>query len=107
LIHPSGRSTLAIHVLGSRSYQDLDVDADGGAAWLNSDRDILFGRRGKLLSLDIATRRAREVAVPVGTSGGRATDWIGGFALPADARALFVVRARANGEIWQMTLPQR
>jgi eukaryotic-like serine/threonine-protein kinase len=106
LIHPSGRATLAIHVLGSSTFEDLDVDTNRGwVTWL-SGRDLLFQRSGRLLALDIDTRKVREVAVAVGTSGGRATDWIVSIALPADNRTLFVLRSRHIGEIWQMTLDQ-
>ena len=107
LIHrPSGRNSIGIYELDSKRYSDLDVVGNGVVTWLNGDRSLLVPHRGRLMSLDVATRRVRAVEVPVGTSGGRASDWIGGIGLPADQRTLFVLRTRGNGEIWQMTLDQ-
>ena len=107
LVHrPSGRNSIGIYELDSQRYSDLDVEGSGVVAWLNGDRSLLFPHRSRLMSLDVAPRRVRAVEVPVGTSGGRASDWIGGIGLP-DQRTLFVQRTRGNGEIWQMTLPGR
>jgi hypothetical protein len=54
------------------------------------------------MTLGIETRRARDVAVPPGPSGSRATDLISAFDLPADRRTLYVLRSRNYGEIWQL-----
>jgi hypothetical protein len=59
LRHPSGRRTLAIHVIGSAAYQDLDVEAEIPVVWLNGDRDLLFLLHGALRTVEISTRRVR------------------------------------------------
>jgi len=105
LLHASGRRTVAIHVLGSTAYQDLEVEGEIPVVWLNGDRDLLFLSRGKLMTVEIATRRAREVSVPAAPGGGRSSDLISAFDLPVDRRTLFVLRSRNNGEIWQITPP--
>ena len=105
LLHSSGRRTLALHVLGSSEYQDLDMEAEIPIAWLAGDRDVLFLRHGKLMTVELASRRAREVVVPAGSGGGRASDWIAAFDLSQDRKTLFVLRSRVHGEIWQITTP--
>lgn len=107
LVHPTGRTTIGVYDLSSKRYRDLGAEGSGVVSWLNGDRSLLCLRRGHLISLDVATQRVREVEVPAGTSGGRASDAVGVAALPADQRTMFVVRTRLTGEIWQMTLPQR
>jgi len=103
LLHESGRRTLAIHVLESKAYQDLEVEGEIPVVWLNGDRDLLFLSRGKLMTVEIGTRRAREVSVPAAPGGGRSSDLISAFDLPADRQTLFVLRSRNHGEIWQIT----
>jgi len=103
LLHPSGRRTLAIHVLGSSAYQDLDVEGEIPVVWLGDQ--LLFLRHGKLRTAEISSRRARDVVVPGGSGGGRASDWISAFDLSLDRKSLFVLRSRSYGEIWQITLP--
>jgi len=104
LLHPSGRRTLAIHVLGSGTYEDLDVEAEIPVVWLAGDRDLLYLRRGRVQTVEIATRRVRDVVVPAGSGGGLASDWIAAFDLSRDRKTLFVLRTRIYGEIWQLTL---
>jgi Tol biopolymer transport system component len=106
LTRPSGRNTVAIHVLGSKEYRDLNLEGEPYFIWLNHDHDLLFHRRGKLMSVEIETGRAREVEIPTDTNRGHANDWIGQIQMPADRRTLFVMRSRVRGEIWQMTLDQ-
>jgi hypothetical protein len=105
LLHASGRRTLAIHVLGSRAYEDLDVDAQIPVAWLHGDRDLLFLRHGRLRTVEIATKRARDVVVPAASAGAGVSSWISAFDLSPDRDALFVLRSRVYGEIWQITPP--
>jgi eukaryotic-like serine/threonine-protein kinase len=107
LVQPTGHNTVGLYELGSRRYRDLGFENTGTTLnWLIGDHGLLFPNRGRLMSLDIATGRALEVAVPAGTSGGLASDWIGAISLSADQRTLFVMRTRSNGEIWQMMLGQ-
>src|SRR5262249_17485341 len=106
LVRPSRRQTIAIYDPGTKRHRDLGVEATGKVTLLEGERSRLFPPNGRLMSLDVATQQARAVEVPAGTSGGRASDWIGGIDLPVDQRTLFVLRTRSNGEIWQMTLDQ-
>jgi Tol biopolymer transport system component len=105
-VHPSGRQTIGIYDRDTKRYRDLGVEGNGVVTWLDGDRRLLFPNRGRLTCLDLATLQAHVIEVPASTSGGRASDWIGGIGLPVDQRTLFVQRTRSNGEIWQMTLDQ-
>ena len=101
--HPSGRRTLAIYSLESKSYQSFDVEGSN-PAWVNDDRGLLFSQKGKLMGLDLGSGRVHEVVVPASATGARASDPIAGFDLPRDQRTLFVLRSRSHADIWQIML---
>jgi len=101
--HPSGRRTLAIYSLESKSYQSFDVEGSN-PAWVNDDRGLLFSQKGKLMGLDLGSGRVHEIVVPASATGGRASDPIAGFDLPRDQRTLFVLRSRSHADIWQIML---
>jgi Tol biopolymer transport system component len=104
LRHPSGRTSLAIYSLESKSYRKLDVEGGDPLRWVGADRSILFWRRGRILALDAATGRAHDV-LGQGGPNAPAAGAISFYDLPAEERTLYVVRSRTQADIWQVTLP--
>ncbi len=106
LLHPSsGRRTLGVHELGSSDFDDLGVEAQIPVAWLPGGRELLFLDHGRLRTVEIASKRVRDVAVPSASGGPGASQWIASFGLSRDRRTLYVLRSRVSGEIWQITPP--
>jgi len=105
LRHASGRRTLAIYSLDSKTYLDLEVEAAEPVRWVGGERSILFMQKDRLVALDVQSRRVHDVLAPAAKAGSRAAPLIWGFDLPADERSLLVVRSGNQADIWQVTLP--
>jgi Tol biopolymer transport system component len=105
LLHPSGQRTLGVHELGTSHFDDLGVEAEIPVAWLTGGRDLMFLDHGRLRSVEIASKRVRDVEVKSASGGPGASQWISAFGLSRDRRSLYVLRSRVYGEIWQITPP--
>jgi Tol biopolymer transport system component len=105
LRQPSGRRTLAIYSLASKTYRNLEVEASEPLDWVGGDRNILFMHKDRLLALEVQSSRVHEVLGPQAKAGGRAPALIWGFDLPADERSLLVLRSGNQADIWQVSLP--
>jgi len=101
----SGRLTLAIYSLASKTYRTLDVEGTDPVHWVGGDRSILFMRMGRILAVDVQSGRVREVLGPESPGSGRAPAPIFFYDLPADERTLLVTRSTTQADIWQVTLP--
>ncbi len=105
LKHASGRQTLAIYSLSSKTYRGFDVDAEDPVSWINGDRSLLFMHSGKVRALEIRSGQVHDVVGPTGRAGDKAADALYNYCLSADERSLFLVRWRNHADIWQVALP--
>jgi dipeptidyl aminopeptidase/acylaminoacyl peptidase len=105
LKHASGRVTLAIYSLASKTYRKLDVEGTEPLHWVGGDRSILFLQQGRIVAVDVQSAQVREVLGPGSASEGRAGARIWSYDLPADERTLLVTRSTTQADVWQVTLP--
>jgi Tol biopolymer transport system component len=105
LTHASGRQTLAIYSLSSKTYRSFDVDGTDPVFWVNRDRGLLFMQSERIMALDVRSGRAQEVLGSGSPNARRASGSIYTYGLAADERTLFVVRWANHADIWLVTLP--
>ena len=105
LKHASGRVTLAIYSLASKTYRKLDVEGTEPLRWVGADRSILFLQKGRIMAVDVQSAQVREVLGPGSASESRGGARIWSYDLPADERTRLVTRSTTQADVWQVTLP--
>ena len=95
---PNGsHSGIGIHDLSTGQYEWF-TDFGDWPVWLNDDRSLLFVSQGKILLLDIASRKYREIF----TVTDQDVD-IGSPSLSPDNRTLYFTFVAAEADVWLMT----
>jgi serine/threonine protein kinase/WD40 repeat protein len=91
------RRSLALYSLLDQKYERL-VEGGLEAVWLQDDRTLLYLEKGGIFSLDTWTREIRRVLAP-------SPDVVlPSLSVSRDNRALYVVRARYEGDVWMLHL---
>jgi hypothetical protein len=101
---PSGRRTLGLYSLDSKTYRTIDRDAEDPAVWLG-EKSLLFLRSGGLFATDIASDAEHEVVTSEQLARGGVAGFIYTYALSRDQRSLFLILWRNQADVWQLTLP--
>ena len=94
------RSSLGLYSLLGQKYQSL-VTGGVDPVWLQDSRTLLYLDKGGVFSLDTGTRESRPVLPPSPDVA------LPSLSVSRDDRALYVVRARYEGDIWMLHLDRR
>jgi Tol biopolymer transport system component len=93
----SGPPGIGLYTLASGRYERL-IEGGSQPVWLPDGRTLLYFDKGGIFSLDIRTRGIRRI---LPSSPDIA---ILSLSVSRDGRALFVVRARHEGDVWMLHL---
>jgi len=105
LYQPSGRTTLGVYSIDSRTFRVFDRDADDSVVWAGRDAWLLFQRSGALFAADAAAGSVHSVVGPEDLARGGDRGTVYTYALSRDQRSLFLVLWRNQADVWQLSLP--
>jgi Tol biopolymer transport system component len=94
---PRSAPGIFLYSLATKSYTRL-TDRGQVPRWLPDGRTLLFRDEGRILALDVRTRRVREVLAPPPNSSFIA------HGVAPDGRTLFVSRTTEEGDVCLLTL---